>query len=179
MNRYFTLYLTLAALLLGGCASNGIDTTTTFRAPMTEGVTYRLNQLVEIPPLYAREIENALNRHLQRRGYTPSDEAELVVTYYAAFDDRVETRSMSTGPIQVGFRRGGMFIEGYTSEIVNVTDGSLFLSVADRQTGDLVWEGISRGSLTRGKPQKNVQRINVAIDELMAQFDADDQEEEK
>ena len=167
----FRNILAVLCLTLGGCASTGgIDTRVTHAAPSGISGSYQLEALGETPPMFQRVIENQLHSELATRRYRESETPAMVVRYYPVVSERLEIRETPTGPVYVGFRRGGIFVQGYTTELRNITEGSLYLAVVDAGNQELIWEGVASGTIMKGKPEKNSERIRHAITSLMADF---------
>jgi len=161
--------IALSVAIMTGCAGTGGVRTEVDHAMATQpGRTFRVQALGQVAPRFQRVIDDTLTGELLARDYQTSTSPEFIVRYLPVVTDRIEIDRLPTGPVYIGFRRGGAFVEGYTEEVRNLTEGTLYVAIVNAATDELIWEGSAHGSLNRGKPEQAEIRVRNAIQVLLA-----------
>ncbi len=122
--------------------------------------------------LTTRYLKEAVTREMVTRGYTQSDNPDLLINFTVASRDKVEG---TTGPsFGVGYgwwRRGydlGMGIGN--RDIRTVTDGSLSIDVVDHARSEVIWTGVAEGRLTRKALNDPQPAIDQAVGLIFAKY---------
>jgi hypothetical protein len=158
--------------LLAACASR--PQIRTQSAPALDLQKYQTFGFVEHPDtdksgyttLTTRYLKDAVAREMQARGYTRSEQPDLLVNFSVGSKDKVEGSSwpdigVGWGRWSRGWGWGGSF---GGRDIRTVTEGSLTIDVVDQQRKELIWSGTAKGRVT-SKTENNPQ---PAIDDTVA-----------
>jgi hypothetical protein len=168
--------LATASLLaiLTACASKPVVRTQS--APALEIQKYQSFGFVEHPDtdksgyttITTRYLKDAVAREMVARGYTRSDQPDLLVNFTTGSKDKVEGDSwpdvgLGWGRWSRGWGWGGMW---GSRDIRTVTEGSLTIDVVDQQHKELVWSGTAKGRVTskdEDNPQSAIDKAVTAI----------------
>lgn len=124
--------------------------------------------------LFTQQVEAAISQQMEQRGYTRSDNPDLLVNFSGKVQERQEVQSTPTPGPGYGYRgyygyRAGMYgtWAGYPSVYtVNYKEGTLNIDIVDAREKQMVWEGVGVGELTKAKlkdPQAAVHETVGAI----------------
>jgi hypothetical protein len=162
------------AALLGACASK--PQIRTQSAPALDILKYQTFGFVEHPDtdksgyttLTTRYLKDAVTREMVARGYTQSEQPDLLVNFSVGSKDKVEGTSwpdigVGWGRWSRGWGWGGSF---GGRDIRTVTEGSLTIDVVDQQHKELIWSGTAKGRMTskqENDPQPAIDQTVAAI----------------
>jgi hypothetical protein len=183
--RPFVVVLVLAAL---GTACSSVRTQFDFdpRADFSAWRTYAWYPSGSPPtgdfrldnPMLHGRIEAALDHTLGERGFTKvRDRApDFYVNYHLSTEERLDVRTMNRvyfgGPHGRSWRGAGWGGVGWSETVVNqYEEGTLVIDFVDVSVRRLVWRGSGTRRLSRDpRPDRVTQRVNEAVDEILAQF---------
>jgi hypothetical protein len=123
--------------------------------------------------LTTRFLKESVGREMQARGYTRSDQPDLLINFNVLTADKVEGTS---GPgVGYGWWRGYYgygWGAGYAdwSDIHTYTEGTLTIDVVDRARNELVWSGSAVGRLTSEVLAKPQPAIDDAVSRIFARY---------
>lgn len=170
--------------VLAACANRPVIRTQS--APEFQHGRYQTYAFVEHPStdtagyttLTTRYLKDSVTKELQARGYTQSDNPELLVNFRVGNRDKVEGRSGPT--VGVGYGRGGW---GWRNpwgwggsigigdrDIRTVTEGSLSVDLVDKQSNTLVWTGTAEGKVTKDARDNPQVAIGQAVQQIFAKY---------
>jgi len=115
---------------------------------------------------------NAVDREMMVRGYTKSDNPDLIINFYVHTQEKVKTtQSPSMGGGYYGYR-GGYYgaYGGYDTTVTQYTEGTLNVDIVDNTTDTLVWEGVTVGKITDKVRENLEEAANTAIAEILAKY---------
>ena len=115
---------------------------------------------------------SAVDREMQGRGFSRSDNPDLVINFFVNSKEKIRTSQTPTMGGYYGYR-GGYYgaYGGYETTVTQYTEGTLNIDMVDRGTRTLVWEGVAVGRVT-DEVRENLQAAaNAAVGEIMAEFD--------
>ena len=119
-------------------------------------------------------VEAALDRAMQERGFEKvTSGADLALGYQLSTDQRTSYTTMSTGwgGYRWGGWYGGMGVSSSTTTQNNYEVGTLLVGLFEVSTEELVWTGSASATVKENQtPQGRTQRINDAVDKMMAGF---------
>ena len=129
-------------------------------------------------PLLLGRIESAVNEKLQARGFVllQDREPDFWVQIHLSTEQRLDVRTMNTGyvggPRGAGWRGGGWAGTGWTeTRVEQYEEGTLVIDFVDAARRRLVWRGSGTRRLARNiQPDRVTQRVNEAVEEILAQF---------
>ncbi len=129
-------------------------------------------------PLLHGRIESAIDRTLGTAGYAQvQDRApDFYVNYHLSTEQRLDVRTMNRvyfgGPHGRHGRGAGWGGVGWTETVVDQYEvGTLVIDFIDVSLRRLVWRGSGTRRLSSDpQPDRLTQRVNEAVDEILAQF---------
>jgi len=132
-------------------------------------------------PLLRGRIEAAVDRTLGARGYTLVQDGtpDFYVNHHLSTEERLDVRTMNStyvgGPHRHRWRGAGWGGVGWTETVVDqYEEGTLVIDFVDVSVRRLVWRGSGTRRLSRDpQPDRVTQRVNEAVDEILAQFPPD------
>ena len=171
-NRIRALAVAGLAVMLAACASK--PQIRTQSAPALDVQKYQSFGFVEHPDtdkagyttLTTRYLKDAVAREMLARGYSTSEQPDLLINFTVDSKDKVEGSSWPDIGVGWGRRSRGWGWGGTYGgrDIRTVTEGSLTIDVVDQQQKALVWSGTAKGRVN-SKAENNPQ---PAIDEAVA-----------
>ena len=175
--------LTLLAMA-SGCSSSGslrsaYDDTSDF----SQYTTYNFYsdagpEHTSYQGMFSQSMVSAITLEMESRGYTKSDNPDLLVNFNARLDDKTKVTtspSMNTGAYY-GYRRG--YYDpwgpsyGYAQEthVSQYTEGTFNIDLVDASKKKLVWEAVSVGKITEEKLANIQERVRIGVPEFFALY---------
>ncbi len=123
---------------------------------------------VEISDLDKRRILKAIETELLAKGFTISENPDLLVNIFTKSREKVDV-----------YNNHNMFFgwhpwyygPNFGMQISKYTEGTLFVDLIDAKTKELAWQGIGSGALnTSGNVTKKEARIKEFVAEIMANY---------
>ncbi|WP_452221377.1 DUF4136 domain-containing protein [Lacinutrix salivirga] len=125
----------------------------------------------EISDLDKRRILRAIESELMAKGYTKSENPDLLVSIFTKSQQRVNVYNNSWG--YGGWGWGGFgpgWGWGWNQPAVSTsTEGQLFIDLIDAKKKELVWQGQGSGYLTRNMEKKE-ERIKEFVTKIMEKY---------
>jgi len=185
MRKHLSALLVLAALATA-CSSvrtnHDFDPNTNFSAWRTyawflSGSPATGDPRLDNPLLHGR-IEAAVDRVLAADGYVRVEDAtpDFFVNYHLSTEQQLDVRTINRsyvgGPRGAGWGRRGWGGAAWTETRVDqFEEGTLVIDFIDVSARQLVWRGSGTRRLSRDpSPERVTQRVNEAVDEILAQF---------
>ena len=164
--------------ILTACASKPVVRTQV--SPALDIQKYQSFGFVEHPDtdkagyttLTTRFLKEAVAREMVARGYTRSEQPDLLVNFTAGSKDKVEGDSwpevgLGWGRWSRGWGWGGMW---GSRDIRTVTEGSLTIDVVDQQRKELVWSGTAKGRVTSRDEDNPQSAIDKAVSAIFIKY---------
>ncbi|NAS31550.1 DUF4136 domain-containing protein [Flavobacteriaceae bacterium R38] len=133
----------------------------------------------EISDLDKKRILRAINNELVDKGFTKSQNPDLLVSIFTKENQRVDVYNNFGYGGFGGFGFGGFYgpfygpfyggFGGYNN-VSTRTEGSLYIDIIDAKTKELVWQGKGTGFLTNSSIEKKEARINEFVSEILQQY---------
>jgi len=166
--------LSTAALLITGCASKPtIETDYDHTADFSQYKTYAFfNPMgIEGPnysSIYGSIFRDAISKEMDSRGYTKSDNPDLLINVSGRLQDKTKVTTTSDPYMSggyYGYRRGaygawGGYGYGTTTHVSNYTEGTVNVDIVDRAQKRMVWEGVAVGRVNE-KRTSDETRANI------------------
>lgn len=178
------LCLSLALLLLGGCAATGPDIridhdpTAEFSSYRTYGYPDELGtDRAGYSTLITTYFRDAVDREMEQLGYRYTDrDPDLLVNFFANARDVTTVRNrprMSLGYGYYGYRYGlygawPLYADG--ADTVQYRIGTANVDVVDAERGQLIWEGVAEGRLTQEVMDNPRQAISDVVAQLFSRY---------
>ena len=172
----------MATLLLAACASepqtvssqdSSIDfsryRTYAFLADLAEDQAYYQS-------LDTTHLKESVSREMNARGFEQvSDDPDLVINFAVETQEKMRTRQVPTGGYGVGYDPFyDVYYDGWgashTTQIDQFTEGKLNIDAIDVESRKLVWQGSTKGRITRKDEQNWQQTLDGAVIEIFTQF---------
>jgi hypothetical protein len=167
--------LALMALLVGCSGSNTVSMSDP-EADFSQYKTYNFVQSnAEYKTIASTYLQTSTAREMEARGFTKSDEPDVVINFSFDEEEKIRTR-------QVPSARGGMGYDPYydvyydswgtnhQTQIDQYTEGKLDIDLIDVAQRKLVWQGTTKGRLTK-KDYANAQKtLDTAVVEIFQEF---------
>jgi len=177
--------LVAAALLIAGCASKpDIKTDYDRSVNFSQFRTYAFfNPMgIENPnysSIYGSIFREAISREMESRGYTKSDNPDLLINVSGRLQDKTRVTTtpdpyMSGG--YYGYRRGaygawGGYGYGTQTHVSQYTEGTVNVDMVDRAQKRMVWEGVAVGRVNEKRTNEETRaNIHAGIKEMFAGF---------
>ena len=170
--------------VLGGCASGpNIMSDYDHDAPFGSYMTYNFMEGAgpensSYQSFFSRYMIEAITIEMEKRGYTKSNNPDLLVNFNAVLQDKTD---ISTSPAPMtggyyGYRRGyysGWGVGyGYATEtqVSQYTEGTFNIDVVDNAKRQLVWEAVGVGRVTEEKLENLRQRVMEGVPRFFAGY---------
>lgn len=182
----FSIFLAgIFALVVAGCAStpntvSSVDPTVN----MGQYKTYSFTEILDTDGKQYQSMETgilmaATSRELEARGFSKSDQPDVLINFSIEAEEKVRSRSVPTGGVGMmgydpfyGDVYGGGWGMSHQTRIDQYTEGKLNIDLVDNQARKVVWHGSTKGRLTK-KDYENVQAtLEEAVTEIFLQFPA-------
>ena len=166
-HQHKVLRLTVVLLILaavGGCASGG-----TLRSDYDRGAdfgSYQTWNFIEdagpdyegYESLFTKYMLEAITIEMDKRGYSKSDNPDLLVDFNAYVQDQTKVTTRSAAPPMgtggyYGYRRSaygawGGYGYGTETHVSQYTEGTFNIDIVDAKQMQLVWEAVGVGRIT-------------------------------
>jgi len=179
------IMLTIAAALLASCASKPkIETDYDHTIDFSQYTTYGFfNPMgIENPnysSIYGSIFRAAITREMESRGYTLSDNPDLMINVSGRLQDKTKVTTTSDPYMHggyYGYRRGaygawGGYGYGTQTHVSNYTEGTVNVDMVDRALKRMVWEGVAVGRVNEKNTSDETRaNIHAGITEMFAGY---------
>lgn len=124
---------------------------------------------VEISDLDKRRILHAIDAEMVAKGFTKSENPDLLVNIFTKSTEQVNVNQFNAG-WGYGYGYGwSPWIWGGTPSVYTTTEGTLFIDLIDAKTKQLVWQGEGSGDLTKNSDKKDA-RIQEFVSRILSQY---------
>jgi hypothetical protein len=121
----------------------------------------------EISDLDKRRILRAVEAELLAKGFTKSDNPDLLVSMFTKSREKINVyNNGGFGPYGYGWGWSPWYYNSYAS---STTEGSLYIDLIDANKKELVWQGIGRGYISQNMKQKE-ERIKEFVMKIMETY---------
>ncbi|WP_240338068.1 DUF4136 domain-containing protein [Gelidibacter japonicus] len=125
----------------------------------------------EISDLDKRRILRAIESELLAKGYTKSENPDLLVSIFTKSRDKVNVYNSAYGYGPYGYGWGWSpyyWNTGYNS-VSTSTEGTLYIDLIDANKKELVWQGMGVGYLSQ-RMDKKEERIKEFVAKIMERY---------
>jgi len=171
----------LALSLVAGCAST--SNTVSSAAPSVDFSALKTFGFVKIADTDGNEYQSletqylrtAITRELTARGWSQDGSPDVVVNFSIETQEKVRSRSVPTGGYGMGYDPyydayydgWGM---GHQTMIDQYTEGKLNIDLIDPAQRQMIWQGSTKGRLTKKDLENAEATLNAAVVEIFTQF---------
>jgi hypothetical protein len=183
-NRIVPFVLLAFTALLTGCAS-GPDIRSDYdrSVDFNQFKTYNFFSPMGIEnpnysTIYGSIFREALSREMEARGYTRSDDPDLLLNVSARLQDKTKVTTYND-PYPMGYygyRRGfydpwAGYGYGTQTQVSQYTEGTVNIDMVDARAKRMVWEGVAVGRLKEGRTNEQVREaINNGVKSMFEGF---------
>jgi len=174
-----------AAVILASCASkptieSDYDHSIDFSQYKTYGFFNPMG--IENPSyssIYGSIFRDAISKEMESRGYTQSDNPDLMINVSGRLQDKTKVTTTSDPYMHggyYGYRRGaygawGGYGYGTSTHVSNYTEGTVNVDMVDRALKRMVWEGVAVGRVNEKKTNEETRtNIHNGIQEMFAGY---------
>ncbi len=124
---------------------------------------------------FSQYMVAAITREMEARGYTKSNDPDLLINFNAILQDKTDVRTYPTTSGYYGYR-GGFYDPwmgyGYGTEthVSQYTEGTFNIDLVDARQRKLVWEAVGVGRVSQKDLDKLEQRVNEGVPRFFATY---------
>ena len=169
------LPLMLLLIFMASCSSVKVATDYDKQANFNQYKTFAFFKSgvdkAEISDLDKRRILRAIESELMAKGFTKSENPDLLVSIFTKSRDKVNVYNNTYGYGPYGYGWGWSpyyWGPGYNS-VSTSTEGTLYVDLIDAKKKELVWQGMGTGYLA-DRMDKKEGRINEFVSKIMEKY---------
>lgn len=126
----------------------------------------------EINDLDKRRILRAIEAELLAKGFTKSEQPDMLVSIFTNSREKVNVYTNGYGPYGYGWGWYPWYWGGYGyggSTVTTSTEGVLYIDLIDANKKELVWQGMGTGYLSQNMEKKE-ERIMEFVNKIMEKY---------
>ncbi len=127
----------------------------------------------EISDLDKRRILHAIEVELLAKGFTKSENPDLLISIFTKSREKINIYNNGYGPYGYGYGWGwSPYYWGhnyYGNNVTTSTEGTLYIDLIDAKKKELVWQGMGTGYLTKNMDKK-IERIKEFVAKIMEKY---------
>ena len=164
--------LLLAVLAIAGCASSpdimyDYDRSADFSAYRTYNFFENAGPNTgDYQSFFSRYMIDAITREMEQRGYTKSDNPDLLINFNANLQDKTDIRTTPAPmPMAGGYYSGWGMGYGYATEthVSQYTEGTFNIDIVDANRMQLVWEAVGVGRVSDEALENLEERVHNGV----------------
>lgn len=169
------LPIVILLMAVSSCSSVRVATDYDKNASFNEYKTFAFYKpgidKAEISDLDKRRILRAVESELLAKGFTKSENPDLLVSIFTKSQQRVDVYNNAWGMGGWGWGGFGPWGWGWNQQpnVSTSTEGVLYIDLIDAAKKELVWQGMGTGYLTQ-KMEKKDERINEFVSKIMERY---------
>jgi len=187
--RVYKRLLTVTGVLVlaagaSGCAGDNIRSDYDPSADFSQYETY--NFFADAGPedtnyqsFFSQYMVAAITREMESRGYTKSNDPDLLVNFNAILQEKTKVRTSPSPSYGAGGYYGyrGDFYDpwggyGYGTEthVSQYTEGTFNIDLVDARAKKLVWEAVGTGRISQKVLDELEERVNAGVPNFFAEY---------
>ncbi|MBT8265933.1 MAG: DUF4136 domain-containing protein [Bacteroidia bacterium] len=123
----------------------------------------------EISDLDKRRILRAIEAELLAKGFTKSENPDLLVSIFTKSREKLNVYNNGWGGFGYGWGWSPWYWGGGFGHVSTSTEGSLYIDLIDASKRELVWQGVGRGYLSQSMSKKE-ERIKEFVMRIMEKY---------
>ena len=116
----------------------------------------------EINDLDKRRILRAIEAELLAKGFTKSENPDLLVSIFTKSREKINVHSNGFSPYGYGWGWSPYYWNNYNT-VSKSTEGILYIDLIDASKKELVWQGQGTGYLSQNKKEERIQEFVTKI----------------
>lgn len=187
LNQSIYRFVTVASLLVlamtsSGCASDNIRSDYDPSADFSQYTTFNFFQDAgpedtNYQSFFSKYMVAAITREMELRGYTRSNDPDLLVNFNAILREKTDVRT-TPAPSYGGYYgyRGGFYDPwmgyGYAQEthVSQYTEGTFNIDLVDARKKKLVWEAVGTGRVSQKALEELEEKVNEGVAKYFAKY---------
>jgi hypothetical protein len=174
--------LLVLATITSGCASDNIRSDHDPSADFSQYSTFNFfkdagPEDTNYQSFFSKYMVAAITREMEARGYTLSDDPDLLVNFNAILREKTDVRT-TQAPMYGGYygSRGGFYDPwmgyGYAQEthVSQYTEGTFNIDLVDARRKKLVWEAVGTGRVSQKALEELEERVNAGVAKFFAKY---------
>lgn len=123
----------------------------------------------EISDLDKRRILRAIEAELLAKGFTKSENPDLLVSLFTKSREQVNVYNNGWGPYGYGWGWSPWYWNNYNTSVSTSTEGTLYIDLIDANKKELIWQGMGTGYLSQNMEKKE-ERIREFVAKIMEKY---------
>ena len=171
--KILKLLFLLCLVILTSCSSvrvvSDYDTKVDFTSYKTFAFYKKGIDKASVSDLDKKRIMRAVEAELVAKGFSKSTNPDILVSIFTKSREQV---NVSDNNIGIGWGWGyNPWFYGRTNININqYTEGTLFIDFIDKNTNELIWQGIGSGAMKMSNIEKKEERINEFVYEIISTY---------
>ena len=171
--KILKLLFLLCLVVLTSCSSvrvvSDYDTKVDFTSYKTFAFYKKGIDKASVSDLDKKRIMRAVEAELLAKGISKSANPDILVSIFTKSREQV---NVSDNNIGIGWGWGyNPWFYGRTNININqYTEGTLFIDFIDKNTNELIWQGIGSGAMKMSNIEKKEERINEFVYEIISTY---------
>lgn len=125
---------------------------------------------VEISDLDKRRILHAIDNEMQAKGFTKSENPDLLVNIFTKSREQVNVNQFSAGwGYGWGWGWNPWMMYGGQTNVSTSTEGTLYVDFIDAKKKEMIWQGEGIGNLTKNISKKD-EKVAEFVSKILAQY---------
>lgn len=125
---------------------------------------------VEISDLDKKRILNAIDQQMQAKGFTKSENPDLLVNIFTKSREEVSVNQFNAGwGYGWGYGWNPYMMYGGHTTVSSSTEGILYIDLIDAKKKELIWQGEGTGTLSKNMDRKD-EIVNNIVTQILAQY---------
>jgi|TARA_B110000196_G_scaffold102834_1_gene89391 hypothetical protein len=171
--KILKLLFLLCLVILTSCSSVKVVTDYDTKVDFTSYKTFAFYKKgidkASVSDLDKKRIMRAVEAELVAKGFSKSTNPDILVSIFTKSREQV---NVSDNNIGIGWGWGyNPWFYGRTNININqYTEGTLFIDFIDKNTNELIWQGIGSGAMKMSNIEKKEERINEFVYEIISTY---------
>tara|TARA_B110001450_G_C17482833_1_gene424965 strand:- start:123 stop:665 length:543 start_codon:yes stop_codon:yes gene_type:complete len=171
--KILKLLFLLCLVMLTSCSSVRVVTDYDTKVDFTSYKTFAFYKKgidkASVSDLDKKRIMRAVEAELVAKGFSKSVNPDILVSIFTKSREQV---NVSDNNIGIGWGWGyNPWFYGRTNININqYTEGTLFIDFIDKNTNELIWQGIGSGAMKMSNIEKKEERINEFVYKIISTY---------
>ena len=171
--KILKLLFLLCLVILTSCSSVKVVTDYDTKVDFTSYKTFAFYKKgidkASVSDLDKKRIMRAVEAELLAKGFSKSVNPDILVSIFTKSREQV---NVSDNNIGIGWGWGyNPWFYGRTNININqYTEGTLFIDFIDKNTNELIWQGIGSGAMKMSNIEKKEERINEFVYKIISTY---------
>ncbi|WP_316634414.1 DUF4136 domain-containing protein [uncultured Flavobacterium sp.] len=125
---------------------------------------------VEISDLDKRRILRAIDDQMKAKGFTKSENPDLLVNIFTKSREQVDVNQFNAGwGYGWGYGWNPYMMYGGQTTVTTSTEGTLYIDLIDAKKKEMIWQGEGVGTLTKNVDKKD-EKVAEFVTKILAQY---------